>query len=104
MTREEIRERADNIVEALILSTSLSFVTAHVQSKLLSLVRATLEEAARAVCPDCAVALAEQENVADATFFWVHTDRSSAGPWRSKVCPAAPIHDLIAKLDKEGES
>lgn len=89
MTRQEILSWAD---EAWATSTEREG-----ESLVVRLVRATLEEAARAVCPDCALTLAEQENVA---FYWVHTDRS-ADPWSSKVCSAAPIHDLIAALDSE---
>lgn len=59
--------------------------------------RVTLEEAARAVCVDCAAGRKIHPNNPDLETHWFHMDEDGD----SFACHAASIHDLIDALDQE---
>lgn len=103
MNRQEIREQARSIAAA---TTSASFTTNvdRAEYHLTDAVRATLEDAARAVCPDC------DRNATQGTSACSKAFRSDAEPplrWAHYndgvqwPCDAGPIHDLIAALESE---
>lgn len=88
MTREEIREEAEGIVRTacnLQRNASLQAANDAVEAKVAALARATLEEAARAVCSKCA----RNENIADDGLHEPSLEE----------CDAVRVRDLIAALD-----
>lgn len=101
MKREEIRQDAEGIVRTacnLQRNVGLSDANAAVEAKLIALVRATLEEAARAVCPAYCAAGEKVYQILGTNRWW-HVSFSRE---RSEIpCDASPVHDLIAAMDKE---
>lgn len=93
MTREEIRERAIEIVNETRGSDALPEDYGTVEYRLVALVSATLQEAARAACIECGAGRQISERVPGGR--WMHVDHYGE-------CEASEIHDLIAALDKEG--
>lgn len=100
MTREEISERAALLTMAvtLRLTGSGSDMIEAATDEMVKFYRATLQDAARAVCSDC-------RNDVDLGVFndcgkthWSHASEKGD----TARCEAGPIHDLIAALDKEG--
>jgi len=61
--------------------------------------RDTLQEAVRAVCPDCRHEVALEAFKKNEKTYWSH--QSEKGD--TARCDAGPIHGLIAALDKEGD-
>lgn len=93
MTREEIEKLAKQIVDDVEGVNSYERSYGYVTEDLVALVRATLQEAARAVCVDC------DEDYAitcDELGRWVHHNDDGSCP-----CEAGPIRDLIAALEVE---
>ena len=98
MTREEIRERAEKLMaEEDIARYDDDNEIGVVERHLLALARATLEEAARVVCGDCADGVQLLPQTAE----WEYGHPDYDG-YRYD-CAAAPIYDLIAALDKEDD-
>ena len=99
MTREEIRERADRLCSELSTLSdhypdAMSVARLKSERHFTSIVRATLEEAARAVCPDCSVGVPVHQDPSLSRR--VHFDATGD----DHSCVASEIHDLIAALDK----
>lgn len=99
MTRKEISERAALLTMAvtLRLTGSGSDMIEAATDEMVKFYRATLQEAARAVCGRCA-----------RDGFPCRDDQSAdywhpPGAYGSILCDASGIHDLIAKLDEEVE-
>lgn len=95
MTREEIEKLAKQIVNDVEGVNSYERSYGYVTEDLVALVRATLQEAARAVCGDCAAGV----QVLPQTAEWEYGHPDDDG-YRYD-CAAAPIHDLIAKLEEK---
>lgn len=98
MTRGEIRERAVQIGDDVEITSTHEEWNATVEMHIAKIVRATLEEAARAVCPWCR---SGEYKEPDADLWW--HDPYGNGPSASIECDASEIHDLIRELDKEGD-
>ena len=92
MTREEIRERAVQIGDDVEITSTHEEWNATVEMHIAKIVRATLEEAARAVCERCETDAPAYDPECG---WWYHTDLIG--------CDATPIHGLLAAMDKEGE-
>lgn len=93
MTHEEITNRAIDAAASIDKGDSAVTVI-HLRPHFESLVRATLQEAARAVCRNCD---AEVPLLCNEHGEWVHYDDDGSGQ-----CDAGPIHDLIAAPEEEG--
>lgn len=76
------------------------------QDNVIALVRATLKEAARAVCEDCERHARQGKSACSRVFRsdaelplkWAHYNDGAQWP-----CEAGPIHDLIAALEEEAD-
>ena len=97
MKREEIRARAEGLVKDLGLPVHNSR-TLTVERHMETIVRATLEEAARAMCRRCAEGQPITYTHSTATPSLSRRMHKTYDSW----CKANAIHDLIAAL-KEGE-
>lgn len=101
MTREEISERAGLLTMAvtLKLTGSGADMIEAATDQMVDFYRATLEEAARAVCVGCD----STDKLFNDGVAWMHRDESPGyeGPYYR--CVASKIHDLIAALDKEAK-
>lgn len=97
MTREEISDRAARLTMAVTmnLTGSAADMIGAATDKMVDFYRATLNEAARAVCPDCAAGVRLLPQTAE--WEYAHPDDDD---YRYD-CAACSIHDLIAALDKE---
>ena len=97
VTRKEISERAALLTMAvtLKLTGSGADMIEAATDKMVDFHRATLQEAARAVCKRCALEFPERDD--RGIYYW-----HNPGPYGSILCDADRIHDLIAALDKEG--
>lgn len=100
MTRDEISEQAARLATAMMLKqlsrSGANDVIETATDKMVDFYRATLNEAARAVCPDCAAGVRLLPQTAE--WEYAHPDDDD---YRYD-CAACSIHDLIAALDKEG--
>lgn len=96
MTREEISEKAAFLTMqvTLRLSGSGSDMIEAATDEMVKFYRATLEEAARAVCVECEAGTQISERVPGGR--WMHVDHYGA-------CGASEIHDLISALEVKGE-
>ncbi len=92
MTREEIEKLAKQIVNDVEGVNSYERSYGYVTEDLVALVRATLQEAARAVCKRCAQEFPERDD--QSADYW-HPPSS----YGSILCDASGIHDLIAALE-----
>ena len=96
MTREEIEKLAKQIVNDVEGVNSYERSYGYVTEDLVALVRATLQEAARAVCPMCR----ERYEVGkDDGGLWVHDPFNGPEAVYSE-CKAPKIYDLIAALEE----
>lgn len=93
MTREEIINRVDALLD-VIEGCGPAVTQYNVRLHFTSAVRATLEEAARAVCADCAAGVPLLTPITGWT--WAHPDDD----YYRYDCAACRIHDLIAALEK----
>lgn len=96
MTREKIAEHAALVVMAVFRNIDQpgGAILAEATDLLTNFRRATLQEAARAVCKRCAQESPERDD--QSADYW-HPPSS----YGSILCDASGIHDLIAALDKE---
>lgn len=94
MTREEISERAARLTMrvALNLTGSAEDMIGAATDGMVDFYRATLQEAARAVCKRCAQEFPERDD--QSADYW-HPPSS----YGSILCDASGIHDLIAALE-----
>jgi len=99
VTRKEIEKLAKQIVNDVEGVNSYERSYGYVTEDLVALVRATLQEAARAVCPDCRNEVALEAFKKNEKTYWGH--QSEKGD--TARCDATPIHGLIAELDKEAD-
>ena len=97
MTREEIVRVAGDLNHDLRYSRGGGSRTDchRIEAAMTALVRATLQEAARAVCRRCTTEFPERDD--QSCDYW-----HPPAPHGSILCDASGIHDLIAALDKEG--
>lgn len=93
MTREEIRERAVQIGDDVEITSTHEEWNATVEMHIAKIVRATLEEAARAVCRRCTTEFPERDD--QSCDYW-----HPPAPHVSILCDASGIHDLIAALEE----
>ena len=101
MTRDEISEQAARLATAMMLKqlsrSGANDVIETATDKMVDFYRATLNEAARAVCPMCR----EHYDVGrDEGGYWVHDPFGGPEPVYSE-CKAPQIHELIRSLDSE---
>lgn len=96
MTREKIAEHAALVVMAVFrnLDQPGGVILDEATNLLVNFHRATLQEAARAVCGDCGAGVQLLPQTAE--WEWGHPDDDG---YRYD-CAAAPIHDLIAALEE----
>jgi len=101
VTRKEISERAALLTMAvtLKLTGSGADMIEAATDEMVKFYHTTLQEAARAVCGDCAAGVQALPQTAE----WEYGHPDGDGYRYRYDCAAAQIHGLIAELDKEAD-